>query len=155
MVLHASCTFFRHRVAGDGRWVKVNALQTGFFRVKYSEPLLRALQPALLSLTLRPSDRLGCEHKPMPSPTHPHRVITLWLIRLRLRLLDDAFALCKAGHMSTPQLLALLQSYVNENSFPVWASLTTVRRLYWPLAGIAVRLTDRPLILPPPPPPFS
>lgn len=84
---------------GDGRWVKVNALQTGFFRVKYSEPLLRALQPPLLSLTLRPSDRLG--------------------------LLDDAFALCKAGHMSTPQLLALLQSYVNENSFPVWASLTT------------------------------
>ncbi len=71
MVLHASCTLFRHRLAGDGRWVKVNALQTGFFRVKYSEPLLRALQPALLSLTLRPSDRLGCEHKPMfPPPTH-------------------------------------------------------------------------------------
>jgi hypothetical protein len=44
--------------------VKVNALQTGFFRVKYSEPLLRALQPPLLSLTLRPSDRLGCEHEP-------------------------------------------------------------------------------------------
>jgi aminopeptidase 2 len=41
-----------------------------------------------------------------------------------LGLLDDAFALCKAGHMSTPQLLDLLQSYVNENSFPVWASLT-------------------------------
>jgi hypothetical protein len=114
---------------GEGMWAKVNARQTGFFRVKYSEPLLRALQPPLLSLTLSPSDRLGCVLS--ASPMEEDRRLLLnhpsLLLCCVYRLLDDAFALCKAGYMTTPQLLALLQSYVNENSFPVWASLTTVR----------------------------
>lgn len=40
-------------------WIKANFLQTGFFRVKYSEPLLKRLGTALKGGHLRATDRLG------------------------------------------------------------------------------------------------
>jgi len=77
--------------------LKVNAGQSGVYRVKYSQALLAALFPAIEALQLPPADRLGVE--------------------------IDVFALAKAGLQPTSQLLSLLQVFKNETDYTVWSEI--------------------------------
>jgi len=78
-------------------WIKINAGQAGFYRVKYSAPLLAKLIPPLKSLALPPVDRLGVQ--------------------------GDVFALAKAGFLPTSQALDIALALRNEVDYTVWASL--------------------------------
>ncbi len=83
--------------AGDG-WVKVNPGHTGFYRVMYEPGELARLAAAAAAGELSTADRLG--------------------------LVDDAFALCRAGMTPAPDFLDLAGRYAGEESQPVWATLT-------------------------------
>jgi len=85
--------------AKPGDWVKVNPNQIGLFRVKYSSTLLQRLLPAIKNQALDAADRLGIQ--------------------------DDLFALAKAGYCSTPDLLTLMGSFVNERNYVVLESINT------------------------------
>ena len=78
-------------------WVKGNAGQTGFYRIRYSDELLACLGDAIESIKLSPVDRLGVQ--------------------------SDAFALAKAGQLPTDRALALATRYINEQDFTVWSDL--------------------------------
>jgi len=88
-------------VAGisEAKWLKVNSGQTGFYRVLYSEDLMRNLGEAISSLKLAPEDRLGVQ--------------------------NDAFAMAQAGLLSTVQALELTKNYKNEVEESVWADLNS------------------------------
>ncbi len=57
-----------------------------------------------------------------------------------IRILDDGFALAKAGQVSTEQMLELVLSYSNEETYSVWASLTEVTSS--PLCPFVFRTTN-------------
>mmetsp|Transcript_13033 Transcript_13033/g.26052 ORF Transcript_13033/g.26052 Transcript_13033/m.26052 type:complete len:879 (-) Transcript_13033:288-2924(-) len=78
-------------------WVKGNAGQTAFFRIRYSDELLAQLGEAIESMKLLPVDRLGVQ--------------------------SDSFALAKAGQLPTDRALALAVKYANEQDFTVWSDL--------------------------------
>ena len=80
-------------------WVKVNPLQTGFFRVKYPAEELERLQAPVKDLVLDPADRLGIQ--------------------------NDAYALARAGHIPATQFLEIAQAYVNETDATVCGDLAT------------------------------
>eukprot|EP01112_Ceratiomyxa_fruticulosa_P011130 TRINITY_DN2998_c0_g1_i1.p1 TRINITY_DN2998_c0_g1~~TRINITY_DN2998_c0_g1_i1.p1 ORF type:complete len:855 (-),score=219.95 TRINITY_DN2998_c0_g1_i1:139-2703(-) len=98
-------TFNKHRdvIALDADFaksaIKANAGQSGFYRVKYSEDLLKRLLGPLSELKLPPVDRLGIQ--------------------------GDAFALARAGHLPTSQALSIAYSLRNEVDYTVWTSLST------------------------------
>ncbi len=79
-------------------WLKVNNGQTGYYRVKYSPGLMSGLSHAVESMELSPEDRLGLE--------------------------NDAFALARAGLLSTEHALDLAVAYKNETDYTVWADLS-------------------------------
>jgi puromycin-sensitive aminopeptidase len=79
-------------------WIKVNAGQSGVFRVAYGSGLSAALNPAIETLSLSPSDRLGLQ--------------------------NDAFALAKAGYIQLSQALTLAKSFTNETDYTVWSDLS-------------------------------
>ena len=82
---------------GDGAWVKVNAAQTGFYRVNYQPQEWERFIPAIRALQLPPGDRLGLE--------------------------NDAYALARAGLIPATQFLSLAQAYENENEYALWSDL--------------------------------
>ena len=82
----------------DG-WVKLNPLQTGFFRVNYSTEDWQRLVPPIESLELHATDRLGIQ--------------------------NDAYALSRAGLLPVTQFLSLAQAYRNENDASVWSDLAS------------------------------
>ena len=87
-------------IPGDGAgWVKVNPLQTGFFRVNYSADDWQRLVPPIESLELHATDRLGIQ--------------------------NDAYALSRAGLLPVTQFLSLAQAYRNENDASVWSDLAS------------------------------
>ena len=88
-----------NRPAGADGWFKVNPLQTGFFRVNYSEADWQRLIPAISALTLPATDRLGIQ--------------------------NDAYALSKAGLLPVTQFLALAEAYKNEDDASVWSDLAS------------------------------
>ena len=83
----------------NNEWIKVNGAQTGFYRVNYPPALWSKLNPTIESLTLPPADRLGVQ--------------------------NDAFALTRAGLLSSTQVLELAEAYKNETDYTVWADLST------------------------------
>ena len=87
------------RPAGADGWFKVNPLQTGFFRVNYTEADWQRLIPAISALTLPATDRLGIQ--------------------------NDAYALSKAGLLPVTQFLALAEAYKNEDDASVWSDLAS------------------------------
>ena len=87
------------RPADADGWFKVNPLQTGFFRVNYSEADWQRLIPAISALTLPATDRLGIQ--------------------------NDAYALSKAGLLPVTQFLALAEAYKNEDDASVWSDLAS------------------------------
>ena len=83
--------------SGEASWFKVNAGQTGFYRVNLSPRDWDALIPAVTSRTLSDTDRLGLQ--------------------------NDAYALSRAGYLPTSQFLALAEGYREETDASVWRDL--------------------------------
>ena len=87
---------------GDGtgqQWFKVNPSQTGFFRVNYAAEDWERLIPAIESLALPATDRLGIQ--------------------------NDAYALSRAGLLPVTQFLSLARAYRNEDDASVWSDLAS------------------------------
>ncbi len=80
-------------------WYKVNAGQTGFFRVNYSGDDWQRLSPAISALELPATDRLGIQ--------------------------NDAYALSRAGLLPVTQFLELASSYSGETDASVWSDLAS------------------------------
>ena len=80
-------------------WFKVNSDQTGFFRVNYSREDWQRLEPAIRSLELPATDRLGIQ--------------------------NDAYALSRAGILGVTQFLSLSRAYENEVDASVWSDLAS------------------------------
>ena len=96
-----------------GGWFKVNTDQTGFCRVNYSNDDWQRLVPAVSSLELSATDRLGVQ--------------------------NDAYALSKAGLLPISQFLELARAYVNETDASVWGDLASnLRDIEQLIAGEAV-----------------
>ena len=100
----------RFRADADGGWLKLNAGQTGFFRVAYNEPEWDRLKDAIASQSLEPVDRLGLQ--------------------------DDAYALVKSGHLPATVFLSLAEAFLGETDAIVWGDLAAnLRGLEGLLAG--------------------
>ena len=84
---------------GSQQWFKVNPLQTGFYRVNYSAEDWERLIPAIESLALPATDRLGIQ--------------------------NDAYALSRAGLLPVTQFLSLARAYANEDDASVWSDLAS------------------------------
>jgi puromycin-sensitive aminopeptidase len=80
-------------VASD-EWVKLNADTSGFYRVQYSEDMLKHLLGAIHSGKLGVLDRFG--------------------------LVSDLFAIVKSGRAPASQFLELVAALVNENELIIW-----------------------------------
>ncbi len=80
-------------------WYKVNADQTGFFRVNYSVEDWQRLSPAISGQELPATDRLGIQ--------------------------NDAYALSRAGLLPVTQFLELAGSYSGETDASVWSDLAS------------------------------
>jgi len=78
-------------------WIKINAEQSGFFRVRYSSDLSSKLTAPINNLSLGPVDRIGIQ--------------------------GDAFALSLAGFAPLSDALTLARAYNNETEYPVWKDL--------------------------------
>eukprot|EP01129_Flabellula_baltica_P009755 TRINITY_DN4040_c0_g1_i2.p1 TRINITY_DN4040_c0_g1~~TRINITY_DN4040_c0_g1_i2.p1 ORF type:complete len:857 (-),score=233.95 TRINITY_DN4040_c0_g1_i2:36-2606(-) len=85
-------------VGSDG-WVKVNAGQSGFYRVKYSPELNAKLGDAVSQLSISAPDRLG--------------------------IVNDSFALAKAGLIPLDQALSLVANFENEEDYTVWGDISS------------------------------
>eukprot|EP00741_Cyanophora_paradoxa_P021665 tig00000241_g20911.t1 len=96
-VVHDRTGAITASVSKEG-WVKLNAGQSGLYRVKYSDGLLKALVAPIRSLALPAGDRLG--------------------------LVMDVAAAAKARQVPTPLLLEVLQGYTEENEYAVWSELS-------------------------------
>ena len=94
-------------------WYKVNSEQTGFFRVIYSGEDWQRLAPAISSLALPATDRLGIQ--------------------------NDAYALSRAGQLPITQFLELAGSYAGETDASVWSDLASnLRDIEQLIAGESV-----------------
>jgi len=80
-------------------WFKINPDQTGFFRVNYQAEDWQRLVPAVESLELPASDRLGIQ--------------------------NDAYSLSRAGLLPVTQFLSLARAYSNETDASVWGDLSS------------------------------
>ena len=81
----------------EASWFKVNAGQTGFYRVNLSARDWDALIPAVRSRALSDTDRLGLQ--------------------------NDAYALSRGGYLPISQFLALAEGYRDETDASVWRDL--------------------------------
>nr|XP_023015706.1 puromycin-sensitive aminopeptidase-like [Leptinotarsa decemlineata] len=81
-------------------WIKLNPGTIGFYRSQYTSSMLEKFIPAIQNRSLPPLDRLG--------------------------LSDDLFAMVKAGHNSTVEVLKLLKAYENEPDYNVWTSINNI-----------------------------
>jgi len=77
-------------------WVKINAGQSGFYRVAYPAEMLEGLAEALRSRSL------------------PYPVIDA------LGILSDSLALARAGYFQTSKVLDLLDAVKNEREYNIW-----------------------------------
>ena len=80
-------------------WYKLNPSQTGFYRVNYPNEDWQRLVPAISSLELPATDRLGIQ--------------------------NDAYALSRAGMLPVTQFLELARAYENETDASVWSDLAS------------------------------
>ena len=80
-------------------WYKVNADQTGFYRVNYGSDDWRRLAPAVRDRALPATDRLGIQ--------------------------NDAYALSRAGLLPVTRFLELAGAYAGETDASVWSDLAS------------------------------
>ena len=93
-------------------WVKLNAGQTGFYRVAYDEAEWARLGEAIAARELSPVDRLGLQ--------------------------NDAYALMKSGRAPATVFLSLAESFTGETDAIVWGDLAAnLKGLETLLAGSA------------------
>ncbi|KAL1518164.1 hypothetical protein ABEB36_001830 [Hypothenemus hampei] len=85
---------------GEKDWIKINPGTIGFYRTRYTPKLLMTFVPAIRNKTLPPLDRLG--------------------------LIDDLFAMIKAGHTGTEEVLRFVRAYEEETDYNVWSSITNI-----------------------------
>ncbi|XP_057304865.1 puromycin-sensitive aminopeptidase-like [Hydractinia symbiolongicarpus] len=78
-------------------WIKLNPGQTDYYRVKYSEEMLKQLIPAIKSKQLSSRDRLGVQ--------------------------NDLFAMACAGYSPTVEYIHLLNAYIDEDDYTVWTDI--------------------------------
>ncbi|XP_050301023.1 puromycin-sensitive aminopeptidase [Anthonomus grandis grandis] len=81
-------------------WIKVNPGTIGFYRTKYPPEMLEKFVPAIKDKSLPPLDRLG--------------------------LVDDLFAMVKAGHTNTVEVLKFLRAFEDETDYNVWSSISNI-----------------------------
>jgi len=86
----------RNTAAKD--WVKVNAGQTGFFRVNYEPEEWDRLRAAVMAGEIGPRDRLGLQ--------------------------NDAYALMRAGYLPATTFLDVTSAYHGENDATVWRTIS-------------------------------
>jgi puromycin-sensitive aminopeptidase len=79
-------------------WIKVNAKQTGFYRVNYDETGWQRLAEAIQANDIGDIDRLGLQ--------------------------NDAYALVRAGYLPATVFLSFVKSYANEVDAVVWGDLS-------------------------------
>jgi len=84
----------RSRRAPDSDWVKVNAGQSGFYRVNYPAEEWERLRKAVISGELGPEDRIGLQ--------------------------NDAYDLMRAGYLPATTLLDLTSAYREEDDATGW-----------------------------------
>jgi puromycin-sensitive aminopeptidase len=84
----------------SGGWIKLNPGQSGFYRVAYPDEMWMSLAKAVEAGALPVVDRLG--------------------------LLDDAFALARAGYLKSSTALAVLMAYRHEKDFSVWRTIAGI-----------------------------
>ena len=96
----------------DDSWVKLNAGQDVPMRVKLTAKLIERLG-------------LGIKSKGLPAAD-------------RAALLTDSYALVKAGKMEPENLIKLLSSYTDEDSYIVWCGIADI------LGGLEAVLSDDP-----------
>ena len=80
-------------------WYKVNAGQTGFYRVNYTSEDWERLAPAISAQQIPATDRLGIQ--------------------------NDAYALSRAGLLPITRFLELAGSYAGETDASVWSDLAS------------------------------
>ena len=80
-------------------WFKVNAGQTGFYRVNYTSDDWERLAPAISTQQIPATDRLGIQ--------------------------NDAYALSRGGLLPITQFLELAGSYAGETDASVWSDLAS------------------------------
>ena len=80
-------------------WIKVNPLQTGFYRTKYAQEDLEKLRAPIQALVLPAADRLGIQ--------------------------NDVYALARAGLVPATQFMTIAEAYRNETDASVFADLAT------------------------------
>lgn len=87
--------------AAANDWIKLNPGTGALYRVLYPEHMRHCLAKAIKEVDSRiaPADRIG--------------------------LLDDAFALARAGYLPTTEALELLESYRNEKNCYVWTVIAS------------------------------
>ena len=90
-------------------WIKVNPMQTGFYRVRYSPEDLSRLTSPIENLVLPAVDRLGIQ--------------------------SDTYALAKGGYVPATQFLTVAEAYKNETDASVCADLATNLRALDALLG--------------------
>lgn len=84
---------------GKSKWIKANANDTSFIRVRYTEENLEAL-----TIPIKKNDpKLGEEG--------------------RFAIIRDAFALTEAGYIPSSEAFELIFGYENEKSYIVWAEI--------------------------------
>ena len=90
-------------------WVKVNYLQTGFYRVNYSSEDLERLSIPIKNRSISAPDRIGIQ--------------------------NDAYALSRAGYIQGTQFLAIAKAYKGEDNASVCsdlaANLADIDSLLW------------------------
>ena len=79
-------------------WIKVNAGQTGFYRVNYPSEEWERLRAAVVAGELGPRDRLGLQ--------------------------NDAYALMRAGHLPATTFLDVTSAYAGEDDAIVWRTIS-------------------------------
>lgn len=88
----------------DNEWIKLNSASSGFYRVQYSDSMLKQLLGAVQAKHLTVLDRFG--------------------------LASDLIALVKASKVSASQFFALFAASVNEDECIVWQSLVSGNKIY-------------------------
>ncbi|KAI6209676.1 Aminopeptidase [Aphelenchoides besseyi] len=85
-------------------WIKLNSELSGFYRVQYTDEMLKRLMEAVSAGQLNELDRFN--------------------------LANDLYALVKAGRVSAAQFLAFYAASTNEDEYVVWATLDGAIRAF-------------------------
>lgn len=92
-------------IPNDGKFLKLNSEETGFYRTLYSPSLLAKLYPEIQNKTLSTLDRFG--------------------------IIRDVFAMTKSGLLPTSAFLEFISAYTNEESYIIWAEiLSNMKEVY-------------------------